>query len=58
MEEIIEKLDIARVAMIEAGVAMDYYGGFDAEIVEKSKEILNASLMIGEWIEHLGNKEK
>jgi len=57
MNEIIEKLEIAHRAMIDAGVCMDYLGGFDAEIVEKSKEILNASCMVGEWIEHLSGKE-
>lgn len=57
MNEIIEKLKTAQQAMIDAGVAMDYLGGFDAEIVEKSREILNASCMVGEWIEHLSGKE-
>lgn len=57
MNEIIEKLKIAQQAMIDAGVAMDYYSGFDNEIVEKSKEILNASHMLGEWIENLSGKE-
>lgn len=59
MNEIIEKLEIAQRAMIDAGVTMDYLGGFDNEIVEKSKEILNASSMIGEWIEYLrGGKDE
>jgi hypothetical protein len=58
MDEIIEKLGIVRVAMIEAGVAMSYYNGIDTEIVEKSKEILSGTMMIGTWIEYLGGIEK
>ena len=39
--------------MADVAVKMDYYGGFNGEMKEKSEELLNASRMAAEWADYI-----
>lgn len=52
---IIERLEKLSTDMQELGVAMDYYGGLNAEIVQRGADLLGAAAVVETWIK--GMKE-
>jgi len=54
---IVNRLRELSEQMIQLGTEMDYYGGFNAEIAEKGKELAGAGMIANGWadeIEKLG----
>jgi len=39
--------------MIDIGVSLDYYGGFDAAMVQQGRDLVNAAFCIKGWAEDI-----
>lgn len=48
-EEIIDELRELAQRMKDCGAAMDYYGGFDHEVVQHGGELFRAGIIAGDW---------
>ena len=53
MKELLEKMALCRNIMFETAVKMDYYGGLNEQIKEKSVQLLGASEIMSNWIEDM-----
>lgn len=47
--EIIAELRALSERMINCGVAMDYYGGFEPHIAEHGRQMIGAGVIAGDW---------
>lgn len=54
MSELMIKIRTLQEMMIDVATDMDYYGGFDGEMQEHSRELLGAAAQVGQWIDFLG----
>ena len=52
-QEIAKYLRFVADQMHSIGVMMDYYGGLDAEMKEKAREIIGASQIARSWAENI-----
>ena len=53
MKELIEKMARCRNIMFDTAVEMDYYGGLNEQVKEKSVQLLGASEIMSNWIEEM-----
>ena len=56
MNELILKMIECKNTMFDTAVSMEYYGGLDEQIKEKSSMMLESSAIVGEWIEEMAAK--
>lgn len=52
-KQIAKKLKKLSETMIELGTAMDYYGGFDGQMVQHGRELVGAGLIAKSWAEDI-----
>jgi len=58
-DDIVNRLRELSEQMIQLGTEMDYFGGFNAEIAEKGKELAGAGMIAKGWaddIEKIGKE--
>ena len=53
MNQMIFKMKTLKEMMIDVSEDMQYYGGFNQELFEKSKELIGASMILDDWINSL-----
>jgi hypothetical protein len=51
--EIADRLLKLADEMQDVGAAMDYFGGFDAEMAEHGRELVGAGAIARQWAEHI-----
>ena len=52
-DDIVNRLRELSEQMIQLGTEMDYFGGFNAEIAEKGKELAGAGMIAKTWADDI-----
>lgn len=52
-DDIVNRLRELSEQMIQLGTEMDYFGGFNAEIAEKGKELAGAGMIAKGWADDI-----
>ena len=56
-DDIVNRLRELSEQMIQLGTEMDYFGGFNAEIAEKGKELVGVGIIAKTWADDIEGKE-